>query len=126
MVCARNKWNPYDAEICKIPMQYWLLSYNFIEMNDHYKWSNELEPQAELIGYISNPEVYSEYKKVQKAQKEGKEAVFESGGSKTTLASADVHFEPGKGMVDSKGVVVISLKTLQETNAMVDGMFLST
>lgn len=76
-------------------------------------WKEQLEPQAELIGQLCKPEVYKQYatmkKQIEEKKKKGEplEASYQDGGKKVTHAIADTHYDPMKGLVDSKGEVLI-------------------
>ena len=114
-VCSYNKWNPYSEEIKMIPDFYWIIQYNMIYLELKRDWDNFYKPQAELIGQISNPEVFKYYydqmKQIEKQKKEGKdkgEISYTSDGTKTTIAEANGHYDPQKGLIDNKGNVIVS------------------
>lgn len=108
-----NRWNPYSDEVKNIPNIYWILALNFIQMGIRHEWEGLLKPQAELIGQISNPEVFSVYRKEMKKKERLK--TTESGKSyyKTTKDGfegggvANAHYDPNKGLVDENGQVII-------------------
>lgn len=86
-----------------------------IDLELKREWENFYQPQAELIGQISNPEVYKYYydqkKQIEQQKKDGKvkgEFSYTSDGTKTTTAEANSHYDPQLGLVDDKGKVIVS------------------
>ena len=50
-------------------------------------------------------------KQIEKQKKEGKdkgEISYTSDGTKTTIAEANGHYDPQKGLIDNKGNVIVS------------------
>lgn len=108
-----NKWNPYSEEVSNIPWIYWIMAFNFLQIKATSDWDNKMLPHAEMIGQLTHPEIFTEYKKhkdkMEKREKLGKGQDYyestvdgvEGGGT------ANAHFDPNIGLVDDKGRVVV-------------------
>jgi len=84
-------------------------------------WKDALEPQAELIGNLIKPEIYQEYRKIkdrrEKAKKRGKSGQFAEStdqGGLSGYAEADTYYDPNRGLMDSKGNVLIPKEKYME------------
>lgn len=111
-VCTYYGWNPYSEEIRRTPYFYWTLAYIFIQMHRRQQWDHMLKPQAELIGQITNPDVFKQYhefmKQVEKEKGKNKgEIVISQEGGVTVSAATDAHYDPALGLVDGKGNIII-------------------
>jgi hypothetical protein len=113
-VCLHNKWNPYSDEVKAMPTHYWLTTFYMLRQQPMINWKEALEPQAELIGNLIKPEIYQEYKKIkdrrEKAKKRAKEGQFAESidqGGLSGYAEADTYYDPSKGLMNSKGKVLI-------------------
>lgn len=123
-ISAKNGWNPYDDSIKKIPSIYWIMAYHVNRMNDYTDNETKIKPAAEFIASIVAPENFSAYRKWEDSQKDknsGKTTKTKRGESGE--GHSDVHFIPGKGLVDENGKVVISEKMLQKSSVSSDGIF---
>jgi len=119
LLCARLNWNPFSKEVKAIPDIYWTLQYHMQDMIDHNHWAGFMEPQAELMGMISNPKVYAEYIKHKEAKAKSATSSYEikSGKGTSGYAESNVVYDPKKGLVDSYGNVVLSREMLSKTNS---------
>jgi len=113
-----------------IPPVYWILAFNFIQVQYRHDWNNTVLPHAEIIGQLTHPEIYREYDKAKKRReqindvknegnyyKEDEEG-FEGGGVTT------FKYDPNKGLVNDKGNVVIP-KEQYESMLGLDGVAIS-
>ena len=90
------------------------------------QWDDLYKPQGELISSIIAPDHFSEYMKV-KSQKQknkdtkGPDVVKTKDGE---IASASAHFDPEKGLLDSKGNILMTKESfMQQTD--LDGFMVS-
>lgn len=97
-----------------MPAIYWAIAFNFIQVKLQDDWNSFWKPHAEMIGQLTHPEIYKEYKKY-KDSAERKELgepgsheynVTKDGVSGGGVASA--HYDPEKGLVDTKGKVLVA------------------
>lgn len=110
-ICAKNGWNPYDEEILKIPSFYWMLAYKFNMYHQYKDWEFLYKPQAELISSITSPQNFEAYSKIKKKNQQVKNSQ-ESFNIKTEdggIARTSAKFDPSRGLVDSKGNVIMSV-----------------
>jgi len=75
-------------------------------------WDHMLKPQAELIGQITNPDVFKQYldytKKLEKEKIENKGEITTSHeGTVSISAATDAHYDPEFGLIDGNGNVII-------------------
>jgi|YelNatPaOPRAMG01_1025707.scaffolds.fasta_scaffold29125_2 hypothetical protein len=99
LVCAMNGWNPNSNEVQSLKDVQWLMLFHFLRIRMLKEWQSLFEPAAELVGYLTHPEiykVYSEYKEKQKNLKESGRALI--GGIEHV--SANSKYVPGVGLVD--------------------------
>lgn len=118
-VCVYNKWNPYDKEIMALPLHYWLLSYKMIQMNKKRTWDDFIEPHAELILQLTEPENFKKYNKMKKELREQEEKEEEMEGKEikvdnTVVASANAYFDPTRGLVSKDGRLIIPKEEYQK------------
>ena len=94
-------------------MHYWITMYGMITQDSVMKWKEQYEPHAELIGQLCKPEIFKQYismkKQFEEKKKKGEplEASYQDGNRKVTHAVADTHYDPKKGLVNSKGEILI-------------------
>jgi hypothetical protein len=94
-----NGWNPNSNEVQSLKDVQWLMLFHFLRIRMLKEWQSLFEPAAELVGYLTHPEiykVYSEYKEKQKNLKESGRALI--GGIEHV--SANSKYVPGVGLVD--------------------------
>jgi len=119
-VCMYNKWNPYSEEINSIPPIYWILAFNFIQTKSKYDWEHVTKPHAELIGQLTHPEIYTEYKKImdRKDKKDslekGKDFYEKTRDGIAGGGSANAIYDPKRGLVDEDGNIIISKDKYEE------------
>jgi len=112
-VCLYNKWNPYSDEIMNIPPIYWIVAFNFIQVQSRHAWKNNILPHAELIGQLTHPEIYKEYDKLKKRRdklndlQEGEDFYVENADGIEGGGSTTCRYDPIKGLVNADGDVVI-------------------
>ena len=129
-VCLHNRWNPYSDEVKNIPTHYWISAFYMLRHQVIIRWKESLEPHAELIGQLTHPEIFKEYKKykdsMERKRKEGKPLDVTISTDKGTMshAIADVHYDPLKGLVDFNGKIVVPKGKFDEKSQM-DGIALS-
>ena len=112
-VCLYNKWNPYSKEVEDIPWIYWTLAFNMIQVRFKTDWDHKILPHAEMIGQLTHPEIFTEYKK-QKDRIDKRDNLktgqdyyettpdgIEGGGI------ANAHYDPRLGLVDETGKILI-------------------
>jgi len=84
-------------------------------MFNKHDWDNFYLPQAELIGQLTHPEIYTEYLKYKK--KKQKKEELKDGDSYTSVAPdgtiigggvSNAHFDPTIGLVDEKGNLIFT------------------
>lgn len=108
IICSLYRWNPYSDEVKKIPDFYWLVAFRTLMYKDHRVWEDLIRPHGELISSITAPENYSEYTKWKKAKEKEKESgALEVEVDGYTVAKANAHLDPEKGLVDADGNVII-------------------
>lgn len=116
-LCAKHGWNINSDEIKSINQIDWLIHYYFEGMFNHETWAEQLEPQAELIGMIANPEVFGNYRKYKDAKKKGQdETVISTRNGVSSSTETKAMFDSKKGIVDEKGNILISLNVLKRNN----------
>lgn len=101
----------------RIPVTYWLIQFQIIRVEQKKQWENMLRPTAELIGQISNPQVYKVYHEAMKREEQkklGKEVSWEEerdkdmlGKSYNSFAETETHYDPRYGIVDKNGRIII-------------------
>jgi len=82
----------------------------FIKARAHHDWKTYWEPQGELIASIVEPSVFKEYaqhKKSLSKTEDLEDAKLNPVRLGTTAAATDSHYEPGKGLIDSNGFIII-------------------
>jgi hypothetical protein len=95
MVCAKNRWNPLDEEVQRLPVHYWFMAYKYIEADEHAKWEYMMKPHAEMIASFANPEAFQNYLKIKEAEQSGKKDVVINANGKTLgYGHSDVVFDP--------------------------------
>jgi len=121
-VCLHNKWNPYSEDIKSIPMHYWLISFHMIrQQNIVMNWKESLEPHAELIGQLTHPEIFQEYKKmkdkIERKKQDGApvDITTSTDTGTSSYAETDYHYDPIKGLVDANGKIAIPKERFDET-----------
>jgi len=104
-----NKWNPYSEEYQNMPWIYWVLAFNFLQIKTQFDWTNTMLPHAELIGQLTHPEIFQEYKKIKKRAQieEGADYYKDSADGIEGGGSANARYDPNVGLVDMKGNVII-------------------
>jgi hypothetical protein len=108
-----NRWNPYSEEVKSIPSVYWIIAFNFIQVKSSQDWENNMLPHAELIGQLTHPEIYTEYRKfVDKKKKEdslkkGESYYKETRNGFSGGGSSNAHYDPTIGLVDEEGRVIV-------------------
>ena len=110
LVCTFTHQNPYSDESKNMPDIYWLTQMMFIKAHARHDWKTFWEPQGELIASIIEPTVFKEYAQHKKALSKTEdldEAKLQPVRLGTTAASTDSHYEPGKGLVDGNGFILI-------------------
>lgn len=117
MICAKRGWNLNSDEVQGISDLDWMMHFYFESMLTHDRWANELEPQAELVGMIANPEVFNNYVKHKNAKenKRGEKVVSTKNGIHTQTET-HAFFDVRKGVVDTNGNVLIPLEVLKRNN----------
>lgn len=117
LICAKRGWNLNSDEVQRISDFEWMMHFYFESMITHDRWTGELEPQAELVGMITNPEVYNNYVKFKNAKenKRGEKVVATKNGIHTQT-EAHAFFDARKGIVDNEGKVLIPLDVLKRNN----------
>jgi len=110
LVCAANGWNPYSKEVNQLPPFYWLMAFYTLKFKNYQKWEEHIKPHAELVGHITNPEVYQKYKEFENKRKQIRDSKGpnEIRVGDTTHAVADSYYDPQRGLVNSNGRVIIS------------------
>lgn len=114
IVCMFLRWNPMSEEVKKIPHYMWPIYYRMHNFTMLQTYEMLYRPQGELIGSISNPEVYKHYYEAKQREfnlkKEGgpKTYTVTEGGVTSSSSTADTYFDPEKGLVDFEGKVLIS------------------
>jgi len=112
-VCSKNKWNPYADNIKSIPEIYWILAFNFLQVEHKSEWENMMQPHAELIGQLTRPEVFKEYIKAKEKQEkmsnleEGQEYYSTTAQGFEGSSVANARFDPAIGLVDNAGNIII-------------------
>jgi hypothetical protein len=126
-VCMHNKWNPYSKEVQDIPIVYWALMFQQLQLKDKYEWDNKILPHAELILQLTAPENYKIYynekernKKINKEKDYYKEDAsgIEGGGEATA------RYDPKRGLVDMQGNVIVPAEEFKELTG-IDGVAIS-
>ncbi|HRZ18868.1 MAG TPA: hypothetical protein P5136_02315 [Methanofastidiosum sp.] len=122
-VCSHNGWNPYSEEIKRIPIIYWLIEFHTINVERAKTWENLLKPTAELIGQITNPQVFKVYyenikreERKKKAKRHEKDDIgfyedkHKDLNSEVIYSEAETnyHYDPDIGVIDNKGNLVVS------------------
>ena len=115
-----NKWNPYSEEVNNMPPIYWTLAFNFLQTKAASDWDRFILPHAEMIGQLTHPEIYKEYRKLvnkkkkedslPKGQDDYKDTVEGISGS----GSANAVYDPSVGLVDENGRVIISKEKYEQ------------
>ena len=126
-ICTKLKWNPASEEVKNIPDYQWMLLQYMVEAQLFDTWDRIAEPQAELIGMISNPQAFDSYSKYKntKTTKYGETVVkTKDGQSGQTIANS--MFDPVKGLVNEKGEVLVDAETLKKNNPHFRDMMVST
>lgn len=115
-ISAQNGWNPFDESVKKIPSIYWTMAYHIKRMNEYVDQEYKLKPVAELLANIIAPENYSSYVKWKEDSKKNDNGMrtTKTKNGEAGSGSSEVHFEPGKGMVDDNGKIIIPEKLLQQ------------
>ena len=114
-------------------MQYWLIQFMFLNLDRKRDWKQFLEPQAELIGQLANPDafkVYYEYKKKYEAAKNASknndgEIKVSTGTGEYVETETDYHYDPAYGIVDKQGRLIIP-KDQYEKSLGLDGVAISS
>ncbi len=97
-----------------MPPVYWILAFNFIQTKATFDWDHFILPHAEMVGQLTHPEIYTEYRKVMDRKKKadqlkkGQDYYEETKDSITGGGSANAIFDPERGLVDETGRVIIS------------------
>lgn len=97
----------------KLPIHYWFTTYTMIRQQVIAQWKDSFEPQAELIGQLTHPEIFKEYRKmkdkIEKQKEEGKPINVSISTNKgiSSYAETDTHYDPNKGLVDKNGRIII-------------------
>lgn len=100
-----------------------------IQMNRKKTWEDFLEPHAELILQLSEPENFKKYAELKKELKkneydekslEGKEVKVDN----TITAHANAHFDPTRGLVTKDGTLIIPKKEYEKLIGL-DGIAIS-
>ena len=108
-----NKWNPYSEEVNDMPPVYWTLAFNFIQVKAASDWEHFILPHAEMIGQLTHPEIYTEYRKIINRKKKedqlgkGQDYYSETATSISGGGVANSHYDPKVGLVDETGRVII-------------------
>ena len=121
-ISAQNGWNPFDESVKKIPSIYWTMAYHIKRMDEHVEREYKIKPAAEFLASIVAPENFSAYRKWEEDNKKGNnsEKTVKTKNGESGASSSEVHFEPGKGMVDDNGNIIIPEKLLQQHNGKSD------
>lgn len=129
-VCMHNKWNPYSDEVKNIPFVYWILAFNFIQVQQNHDWKNFMLPHAEMVGQLTHPEIYKEYDREKKKRetlnktKEGEDFYKESASGIEGGGVATVRYDPVKGLVNEEGTIIIPKERYDEMLGL-DGIAIS-
>lgn len=108
-----NKWNPYSEEVNSMPPIYWTLAFNFIQVKATSDWNRFILPHAEMIGQLTHPEIYTEYRKIVDKKKKddslnkGQDYYKETRNSISGGGSANAVYDPKIGLIDENGRVII-------------------
>jgi hypothetical protein len=82
-----------------------------LRMKTIASWKEGWEPQAELIGNLTHPDIFKQYKKAKDqaldAKKTGKSQLPETKVGNVISASTNIHYDPMRGLVDDQGRVLI-------------------
>lgn len=76
-------------------------------------WKEGLEPQAELIGQLTHPEIYKEYIKFKEKIKEKKEkgepinVTIKTEKGVSAYSQTEHKYDPNKGLIDANGNIII-------------------
>jgi len=129
-VCMHNKWNPYSDEVKNIPFIYWIVAFNFLQVQQRHTWNNFFLPQAELVGQLTHPEIYKEYDREKRKQeklntiKEGEDFYEETARGIEGGGVATVRYDPIRGLVDAEGKIIIPKEKYDEMLGL-DGIAIS-
>jgi hypothetical protein len=125
ILCTKLHWNPYSEEVKKIPDIFWVMQYHTQDMLEFMEWDTKLEPQAELVGMISNPRNFSEYFKHKKSKDNKTEYVNRTEHGEVGYVESQGHLDPVKGIVDDKGNVIISMEMLKRSSSNIKELYVS-
>jgi len=115
----------------KLPSHYWILQLYMIRMEPLLNWRNSWEPQAELIGQLTHPEIYKDYIKFKEKIKEKKdknEPVDVSIKTEKGVASyseTKYRYDPNRGLVDADGNIIVPKEKFDKTMHLEQGINIS-
>ena len=84
-----------------------------IRQKSFNEWKEHFEPHAELIGQLTHPEIYKEYRKFRDkiAEKKSKgkpiDITIPTEKGSASYAATDSKYDPQKGLVDAKGNIIV-------------------
>ena len=125
-----NKWNPYSEEIKNMPAIYWAMAFQFLQIQKKHEWENTYLPLAEMIGQLTHPEIYKEYRKVKdrydklKDKGEGADFYKETATGTEGGGVANAHYDPNLGLVDNDGKVIVPKENYENALGL-DGVAIS-
>lgn len=130
-VCLYYRWNIYSEEVRNLPIHFWYVTFHMIKTLPVMRWQEALEPQAELIGQLTHPEIFKEYKKIKNQidsqTKSGSpiNTTIQTDKHITAFASTTVKYDPKKGLIDQNGNIVVSKEKYDKTMKLDDGLVIS-
>lgn len=111
-MCAFYGWNPNSDDVRTLSDIFWIMSFEMIKFKTFITWKSQLEPQAELMGSIANPDVYKSY-----AEYKEKKTKLKDQGSievgNTVINKASSRYVPGVGIVDDRGNIIKKTEELK-------------